>query len=57
MVRRCRESLDLRGPLFKEYEEQGVIGAGGHLEAKPWGSKDVGVHDPNGAALVFYEDL
>ena len=43
--------------LYKEYEERGLIGKGGHLEAKPWGSKDFGVYDPNGAALVFYEDL
>ena len=43
--------------LYKEYEDRGVIVAGGHLEAKPWGSKDFGVYDPNGAALVFYEDL
>ena len=24
--------------LYEEYEEQGVIGAGGHLEATPWGT-------------------
>ena len=29
----------------------------GKLEAKPWGSKDFGVYDPDSAALVFYEDL
>ena len=27
------------------------------LQPKPWGSKDFGLYDPNGAALVFYEDL
>ena len=43
--------------LYKEYEERGVISTGGHLETKPWGSRDFGVYDPNGAALVFYEDL
>ena len=39
--------------LYKEYEGQGVISTGGHLEAKPWGSKDFGVYDPKGAAPVF----
>lgn len=43
--------------LYEEYDAQGVIGPKGHLEAKPWGSKDFGVYDPNGAALVFYEDM
>ena len=44
-------------PLYEEYRAKGVIGPRGHLEPKPWGSRDFGVHDPNGAALVFYEDL
>ena len=44
-------------PLYEEYVAKGVISANGHLEEKPWGSKDFGLYDPNGAALVFYEDL
>jgi catechol 2,3-dioxygenase-like lactoylglutathione lyase family enzyme len=43
--------------LYDEYRAKGVISPGGALEAKPWGSKDFGVYDVNGAALVFYEDL
>jgi catechol 2,3-dioxygenase-like lactoylglutathione lyase family enzyme len=43
--------------LYEEYVTAGVVAASGHLEEKPWGSKDFGVYDPNGAALVFYEDL
>ena len=42
-------------PLYEEYEAQGVIT--GPLAAKPWGSRDFGLYDPNKAALVFYEDL
>ena len=44
-------------PLYEEYQAQGLIGPGGHLEPKPWGSKDFGLYDPNRTALVFYEDL
>ncbi len=28
----------------------------GGVAAKPWGSRDFGLYDPNGAGLVFYED-
>ena len=42
-------------PLYEEYKAQGVIS--GPLAAKPWGSRDFGLYDPNQAALVFYEDL
>lgn len=44
-------------PLYEEYKAQDVISSGGHLEPKPWGSKDFGLYTPDGAALVFYEDL
>ena len=43
--------------LFEEYTGKGVISPDGKLEAKPWGSRDFGVYDVNGAALVFFEDL
>ena len=43
--------------LYEEYKGKGLISANGQLEAKPWGSKDFGLYDPNGAALVFFEDL
>ena len=42
-------------PLRDEYQAKGVVHS--ELAAKPWGSKDFGVFDLNGAALVFYEDL
>ncbi len=42
---------------MEEYAAAGVEASNGHLEAKPWGTKDFGSWDPNGAALVFYEDL
>lgn len=44
-------------PLYEEYAAAGVVAANGRLEVKPWGSRDFGVYDPNGAALVFYENL
>ena len=44
-------------PLYEEYRAKDLIHPGGHLEAKPWGSKDFGLYDLNNAALVFYEDL
>jgi uncharacterized glyoxalase superfamily protein PhnB len=44
-------------PLYNEYKAQGLIGPGCELESKPWGSRDFGIFDPNGAALVFYEDI
>ena len=44
-------------PLYEEYRAKGLISATGHLEPKPWGSRDFGIYDLNGAALVFYEDL
>ena len=50
-----RIRVDNIEPLYKEYKKKGVTGS--KLEPKPWGSRDFGVWDPNGAALVFYEDL
>jgi len=44
-------------PLFEEYDAKKLSGPSGRLEAKPCGTKDFGVYDLNGAALVFYEDL
>ncbi len=44
-------------PLYEEYKAKGLVGPNGHLESKPWGSRDFGVFDLNKAALVFYEDL
>jgi len=42
--------------LYEEYSKQGVVAQTAHLEEKPWGSKDFGLYDPNGAAIVFYQD-
>ena len=44
-------------PLYEQYKANGVIGTAGHLEAKPWGSKDFGLYDPDNTAPVFYQDL
>ena len=50
-------AMPLIESLYEEFDAQGVVGPDGHLEAKPWGSRDFGLYDPNGAALVFYEDM
>ena len=44
-------------PLYREYADKGLVLKGGHLEEKPWGSRDFGIYDCNMAALVFFEDL
>lgn len=54
LIRIAVENIE---PLYEEYKAKELIGPGGHLEAKPWGSKDFGLYDLNNAALVFYEDL
>jgi len=54
LIRIRVENID---PLYEEYLAEGVVSPTGRLEEKPWGSRDFGLYDPNGAALVFYEDL
>ena len=54
LIRIAVENIE---PLYEEYKAKDLIHPGGHLEAKPWGSKDFGLYDLNNAALVFYEDL
>jgi catechol 2,3-dioxygenase-like lactoylglutathione lyase family enzyme len=52
-----RIRVDNIEPLYEEYAAMGVVAPGGHLEAKPWGTREFGLYDPNSAALIFYEDL
>ncbi len=54
LIRIAVENIE---PLYEEYKAKDLIHPGGHLEAKPWGSKHFGLYDLNNAALVFYEDL
>lgn len=44
-------------PLYQEYKKIGEVAATGGLEPKPWGTKEFGLYDPSGAAIVFYEIL
>ena len=52
-----RIRVDNIEPLYEEYKNKGALAPNAKLEPKPWGSKDFGLYDPNGAALLFYEDL
>jgi hypothetical protein len=54
LIRIAVENIE---PLYEEYKANDLISPGGHLEPKPWGSKEFGLYDLNNAALVFYEDL
>ena len=44
-------------PLYEELAGRGVVAASGELDSKPWGTKEFGLYDPNGAGIVFYEVL
>ncbi|GMQ82057.1 MAG: hypothetical protein BMS9Abin05_1498 [Rhodothermia bacterium] len=44
-------------PLHEEHVAKGVVAETGQLEPKPWGTKEFGLYDHNGAAIVFYEDF
>ena len=54
LIRIRVENIDT---LYEEYNGKGLVEPAGQLEPKPWGSRDFGIYDLNGAALVFYEDL
>lgn len=43
--------------LYSEYDAQGVVAESGGLRKTPWGTLEFGLYDPNGAALVYYQDL
>ena len=43
--------------LYSEFIDSGAVADKGPLEPTAWGTKEFGIWDPNGAALVFYEDL
>ena len=42
--------------LHDEYHAEGVVAESGPLRTTPWGTLEFGLYDPNGAALVYYED-
>lgn len=43
--------------LYEEYAAKDIVAPGGHLESKPWGTREFGLYDPNSTAFIFYEDL
>ena len=43
--------------LYDEYRERGVECSPSGVEDKPWGTREFGLHDPDGNALIFYRDL
>jgi catechol 2,3-dioxygenase-like lactoylglutathione lyase family enzyme len=42
--------------LHDEYHAEGVVAESGSLRTTPWGTMEFGLYDPNGAALIYYED-
>ena len=42
--------------LHDEYHARGVVAESGALGTTPWGTLEFGLYDPNGAALVYYQD-
>ncbi len=42
--------------LYQEYDGRGVVAESGTLRITAWGTKEFGLYDPNGAALVYYQD-
>ena len=45
------------GALYREYIEAGAVEDRGPLSPTAWGTTEFGVWDPNGAGVVFYQDL
>ncbi len=49
-----RFEVDDPDALFEEYRTRGVLREGMAVRDTPWGTREFGVHDPNGMALAFY---
>ncbi|EPD49409.1 hypothetical protein HMPREF1210_03308 [Paenisporosarcina sp. HGH0030] len=47
--------VDAIESLYREYEKQQVIHQNGSLEAKPWGTKEFSIIDPDGVCITFFE--
>ena len=43
--------------LHEEFDAQGIVAESGQLRTTPWGTREFGLYDPNGAGLVYYQDL
>lgn len=43
--------------FYARCQELGIVHPNGHLEEKPWGSKEFSVLDPDNACIAFYEEL
>ena len=42
--------------LYAEYQQRGgKVHPNGHLQTKPWGTKEFGAIDPNGVCVTFQE--
>lgn len=51
----CRISVEGVDELFETYARLGVIHPNGHLELKPWGSREFSILDPDGNLVTFNE--
>lgn len=53
----CRVSVAGIDPLFETFSALGIIHPNGHLESKPWGSREFSILDPDGNLVTFNETL
>ena len=51
----CRIEVTEIRRLYSEFREKGVIDPDGDIAAKPWGTTEFTVRDPDGNALTFVE--
>ena len=51
----CRIEVTEIRKLYSAYRDRGLIAAAGEIEAKPWGTTEFIVTDPDGNALTFVE--
>jgi hypothetical protein len=49
----CRIQVDNVQPLYAECVAHGIVHPKAHLEAKPWGTREFGVLDPDGNLITF----
>ncbi|MBI3567385.1 MAG: VOC family protein [Gemmatimonadetes bacterium] len=51
----CRIEVTEIRKLYSAYRERGVVQADADIAAKPWGTTEFSVHDPDGNVLTFVE--
>lgn len=51
----CRIEVTEIRKLYSDFKDRGVIDPAGEIAAKPWGTTEFTVRDPDGNALTFVE--